>query len=72
MASLNATACWKESADDAGDVATDIEILRVVYTDTLYTKTETAYAWQNDGLSVRQFLLKYILQFCNYTYNGTF
>ena len=37
VSSLNATSSGQEAADDAGDVAADVEVLRVVDTDTLYT-----------------------------------
>ena len=44
MASLNTATGREETADDAGDVAADVECLRVIHPDALYTKTETADA----------------------------
>ena len=48
---LSATACREKTADDASNMATDIEVLWVVDTNTLYTKTETADSWKDNGLS---------------------
>ena len=61
VAALNTTASGKETADDAGDVTTDIEVLWVVDTDTLYTQAESSDARKDDRLSLTQFLLESIL-----------
>lgn len=51
MAVLGAVACVdamagrQEAADDTGDVTADVELLRIVYADTLYAEAETADAW---------------------------
>ena len=50
MASLNTATGREETADDAGDVTVDVECLRVIHPDALYTKTETADARENDRL----------------------
>lgn len=52
MTSLNAATGWEETADNAGDVMTDIEILWIIYTYTLYTKTETTNARQDNCLAI--------------------
>ena len=52
MASLNTATGREETADDAGDVAADVECLRVIHPDALYTKTETADAKENDRLTL--------------------
>ena len=51
VTALNTTTSGKEAADDTGDVATDIEVLWVIDTDTLYTQAETTDAWKNYSLS---------------------
>lgn len=61
VAVLNTTASGKETADDAGDVAADIEVLGVIDTDTLYTQAESSDARKDDRLSLTQFLLESIL-----------
>lgn len=52
MASLNTATGREETADDACDVAADVECLRVIHPDALYTKTETADAKENDRLTL--------------------
>ena len=44
MATLDATTGREETTDDAGDMTTDVECLRIIHTDTLHTKTETSYS----------------------------
>ena len=61
VAALNTTASGKETADDAGDVAADIEVLGVIDTETLYTQAESSDARKDDRLSLTQFLLESIL-----------
>ena len=51
VTALNTTTSGKEAADDASDVATDIEVLRVIDTDTLYTQAETTDTRQDYRLS---------------------
>lgn len=52
VTALDATAWGEETADDAGDVATDVELLRVVDTGALHTKAETADAWEDHRLAL--------------------
>ena len=52
MVTLGATAGRQETTDDAGDVMPDVECLRTVHTDALYTQAETADAWEHHRLTV--------------------
>ena len=63
MTSLDATASGEETANDTGDVLADVEGLRIVHTDALHTKTETADAREYHRLAFPQFLLQNILKF---------
>lgn len=56
VAALDAAAGWEETADNAGDVATDVERLGIIDSDTLYTETEATNAWKNDSLSILSIL----------------
>jgi hypothetical protein len=67
VAALNTTASGKETADDAGDVATDVEFLRIIHPDTLYPKAETADSWEYDRLTLGKSVLQDILKFCYHT-----
>ena len=70
-ATLNATTGGEETTDDTSDVATDVELLRILYSYTLYTKTETANARKNYCLAFGQTLLQDVLQFGNYALDGS-
>ncbi|MBR1389520.1 MAG: hypothetical protein IJ569_07860 [Prevotella sp.] len=50
MASGDAAAGGEETADDTGDVTTDVEVLRIVDTDTLYAKA-ASNVWLSFTLS---------------------
>ena len=58
MTPLNAASGWEETADNAGEVMADIEILWIIYTYTLYTKTETTDTRQDNCLAIGQFFFK--------------
>lgn len=51
VAALNTATGWQETTNDAGDVAADIEFLRVIHTDAFYTQAEATYARQNNRFS---------------------
>ena len=72
MAVLHAATSGEEAADDAGDVTSKIEFLRVLNTNTLHTKTETANTGKDDRLTICQLILEKFLQFRNHTNNGSF
>ena len=61
MAALDATASGEEAADDAGNMAANIEILGIIDTDALHTQAEATNARQHNGLAVAQFLLHGVL-----------
>ena len=61
MAALDAAACGEEAADDAGDVATDVERLGIIDTDAFHPETEAADARKDDGLAVGQSFLENVL-----------
>ena len=67
MAALNTATGWEETADDAGDVASDVEFLRIIHPDTLYPKAETADSREYDRLTFRKAVLQDILEFCYHT-----
>jgi hypothetical protein len=67
MATLNAATSREETADDAGDVTTDVEFLRIIHPDTLYPKAETADSWEYDRLTLGKTVLQDILEFCYHT-----
>ena len=71
VTALNATACGEETADITSDVTTDVECLRVIDTDTLYPKTETADTGEDNGLPVRQSVLEDLLQLRYHTDDRT-
>ena len=61
VAALDAAAGREKTADDAGDVASDVEVLRVFDTDALHTEAEAANAGKDDGLAFTEFLLHDVL-----------
>ena len=61
MTALDATTSGEEAADDAGNMAADIEILGIIDTDALHTQAEATNARQHNGLPFTQFLLHSIL-----------
>ena len=61
MPACDATAGREETTDDAGDVAPDIKVLRVVNTDAFHTKAETSDAWKDNRLSFRQPMFQDVL-----------
>ena len=67
MATLDAATGWEKTADDAGDVASDVEFLRIIHPDTLYPKAETADSWEYDRLALGKSVLQDILKFCYHT-----
>ena len=67
MATLNAATSREETADDAGDVTTDVEFLRIIHSDTLYPKAETADSREYDRLTLGKSVLQDILKFCYHT-----
>jgi hypothetical protein len=67
MAALDTATGWEETADDAGDVASDVEFLRIIHPDTLYPKAETADSWEYDRLALGKSVLQDILKFCYHT-----
>jgi hypothetical protein len=71
VATLDATASGEETADDTGDVLSDVEVLGIVHTDALHTETETADAREHHRLTLPQFLLQNILKFRHNTYHST-
>ena len=72
MAILNATACGEEPTNETGDVTTDIEVLRIIYTDTLHTETETANTGKYHRMAVPEFLFQNILKLRHDTNDRTF
>ena len=71
MATLDAATGWEETADDAGDVASDVEFLRIIHPDTLYPKAETADSWEYDRLTLGKAVLQDILEFCYHTIHSS-
>ncbi len=61
VATLNATTGGEEAANDTGDMVADVECLRIVHADALYTKTETTYAREHHRLAFSEFLFQNIL-----------
>lgn len=72
VAALDAATGGQEAADDAGDVAADVESLGVVDANALDTQAESADAGQYHGLTFAQFLLKQVLQFRHDTDDSAF
>ena len=66
---LNATTGGEETTDDTGNMSSDIELLRILYSYTFYTKAETANARKNYRLPIGQTLLKNVLQFGDNSYD---
>ena len=62
VAAYGATAGGEEAADDASDVAADVELLRIIDALAFHTQTETADAWQHHRVAVAQPGLHQILQ----------
>ena len=52
VATLGAAAGGKETANDAGDMTTDVEGLGIVNTDALHTQAETADAGEDNCMSL--------------------
>ena len=69
-ASGDAAAGGEEAADDAGDVTTDVEVLGIVDTDTLYAKAEPADAGEHDGMTLAEPLPENLLKFRCHTDDG--
>lgn len=61
MAALDTTASGEETANDAGDVLSDVEGFRIIHTDTLHTETETTDAGKYHRLTFPQSLFQNIL-----------
>ena len=70
VAALDAAAGREEAADDAGDVASDVEVLLVFDTDALHTQAEAADAGKDDRLALTQFLLHEVLDLGGDTYHS--
>ena len=69
MAILDATASREETADDAGDVTTDVELVRIIHADALHAKAESANAWEDNCLPFGQPMLQDVLKFGYYHHN---
>ena len=52
MTAWDATAGREETTDDAGDVAADVECLRIIYPDAFHPKAEAADTWEYDCLTL--------------------
>ena len=72
MAALGAAAGREETTDDAGNMAADVKLLRVVNADALHAKTEPADTRKDDRLALRQSMFQNTLQFGHHTDDGTF
>lgn len=72
MAALDATPGREETTDDAGDVAADVKLLRVVDAHALHTETEAADAGKYDRMTFRQPLLDNLLKIGDHAGDGTF
>ena len=69
MAILDAAAGREETADDAGDVTPDVELVRIIHADALHAKAESANAWEDNCLSFGQPMLQDVLKFGDYHHN---
>ena len=66
VAAVDAAAGGEETADDAGDVVTDVEVFRVVHANAFHAKAEAADTGKDDGLAVAEPLFEDILQLSHY------
>ena len=53
---------WQEAADDAGDVVTQVKLLRLVHALTFHTEAEAPDFWNHYGVAVRELHLQRVLQ----------
>lgn len=53
---------WEKAADDASDVATTAELLRLIYPLTLHTKAEATDFRNHNGIALGEFHLQGLLQ----------
>ena len=71
MSACYAATCGEEAADDTRDVASNVQVLRVIDPDTLHAEAETADAWKDDRLAFRQPMLENVLKFGDYHHDRT-